>query len=292
MSSKSNRLGRGLEALIPQIPPEEEKSSRALDTLPVSRIHTNPKQPRSAFDRQGMEDLKKSIIENGVIQPVTVRKTDGGFEIIAGERRLRAVLELGYERIPAYVMDVDTEEKMLELALVENVQREDLNPIELAKAYDQLQTEYRLSQEEVAQKVGKDRATVANFIRLLKLPDVIQESLSKNEISMGHARAFMGLGPRSDQIKVWKKTLAKGWSVRKVEDEVRLQTETAKLPGGGTSKSGKRHPYFGEAEDRIRTALGTQVKIIPSGKGGRIEIQYFSEEELDRLIELFQSIRD
>jgi ParB family chromosome partitioning protein len=290
MSSKSNRLGRGLEALIPQIPPEEEKTNRALDTLPVSRIHTNPKQPRSVFDRQGLEDLKKSIVENGVIQPVTVRKTDGGFEIIAGERRLRAVVELGYERIPAYVMDVESEEKMLELALVENVQREDLNPIELAKAYDQLQTEYRLSQEEVAQKVGKDRATVANFIRLLKLPDVIQESLSKNEISMGHARAFMGLGSRSDQLKVWKKTLAKGWSVRKVEDEVRLQTETAKQPG--KPKSGKRHPYFGEAEDRIRTALGTQVKIVASGKGGRIEIRYFSEEELDRLIELFQNIKD
>jgi ParB family transcriptional regulator, chromosome partitioning protein len=290
MSSKSNRLGRGLEALIPQIPPEEEKTNRALDTLPVSRIHTNPKQPRSVFDRQGLEDLKKSIVENGVIQPVTVRKTDGGFEIIAGERRLRAVVELGYERIPAYVMDVESEEKMLELALVENVQREDLNPIELAKAYDQLQTEYRLSQEEVAQKVGKDRATVANFIRLLKLPDVIQESLSKSEISMGHARAFMGLGSRSDQIKVWKKTLAKGWSVRKVEDEVRLQTETAKQPG--KPKSGKRHPYFGEAEDRIRTALGTQVKIVASGKGGRIEIRYFSEEELDRLIELFQNIKD
>jgi ParB family transcriptional regulator, chromosome partitioning protein len=290
MSSKSNRLGRGLEALIPQISPEEEKSSRALDTIPVSRIHTNPKQPRTVFDRQGLEDLKKSIVENGVIQPVTVRKTDGGFEIIAGERRLRAVVELGYERIPAYVMNVETEEKMLELALVENVQREDLNPIELAKAYDQLQTEYRLSQEEVARKVGKDRATVANFIRLLKLPDVIQDSLSKNEISMGHARAFMGLGSRSDQIKVWKKTLAKGWSVRKVEDDVRLQTEAAKQPG--KPASGKRHPYFGEAEDRIRTALGTQVKIVPSGKGGRIEIQYFSEEELDRLIELFHGIQD
>ena len=289
MSSKSNRLGRGLEALIPQIPPEEESSGRSLDNLPVSKIHTNPKQPRTVFGRQGLDELKKSIVENGVIQPITVRKTDGGFEIVAGERRLRAVAELGYERIPAYVLEVDSEEKMLELALVENVQREDLNPIELARAYESLQTEYRLSQEEVAQKVGKDRATVANFIRLLKLPEVIQESLSKDEISMGHARAIMGLSSRSDQIRIWKKTLSKGWSVRKVEDEVRIHSETKKQPG--KSRSEKRHPYFSEAEDKIRTKLGTQVRIVPSGKGGRVEIRYFSEEELDRLIELFQSIR-
>jgi ParB family transcriptional regulator, chromosome partitioning protein len=289
MSSKSNRLGRGLEALIPQVQPDEEKSGRTLDTLPVSKIHTNPKQPRTVFDRQGLDDLKKSIVENGVIQPVTVRKTDGGFEIIAGERRLRAVAELGYERIPAYVLEVESEEKMLELALVENVQREDLNPIELARAYESLQTEYRLSQEDVARKVGKDRATVANFIRLLKLPDVIQDSLAKNEISMGHARAITGLGSRTDQIRIWKSALSKGWSVRKVEDEVRLRSEPDKKPG--KSKSGKQHPYFSEAVDRIRTALGTQVRVVPSGKGGRIEIMYFSEEELDRLVELFQGIR-
>ena len=290
MSNRSNRLGRGLEALIPQITPEEEGGRHALDSIEISRIRTNPKQPRTGFDKKSLEELKQSITENGVIQPITVRKMDDGFELISGERRLRAVLELEYKRIPAYVMEVDSEEKMLELALVENIQREDLNPIELARAYDQLQAVYRLSQEEVAQKVGKDRATVANFIRLLKLPDAIQESLAKNEISMGHARAIMGLSSRSEQIKLWKKTAAKGWSVRKVEEEVRHFIEAAeKSPN---AKVSKRLPFYGEAEDRIRSLIGTQVRIVSAGKGGKIEIQFFSEDDLDRILELLQSIQN
>jgi ParB family chromosome partitioning protein len=288
MSSKSNRLGRGLEALIPPSQTDEEKASNALDSIEISKIHTNPKQPRTVFDTKGLEELKQSIVENGVIQPVTVRKMNGGYELITGERRLRAVIELGYEGIPAYVIEVKSEEKMLELALVENVQREDLNPIELAKAYEQLQTEYRLSQEDVARKVGKDRATVANFIRLLKLPADVQESVGRGEISMGHARAITGLSSRSEQIRIWKKTVSGAWSVRKVEEEVRKLTEAADKPSG--SKSAKRSPYFSEAENRIRTLLGTQVKIVPSGKGGRIEIHYYSEDDLDRVIELFQRI--
>jgi ParB family chromosome partitioning protein len=288
MSNKSNRLGRGLEALIPQAPSDEEKVPHALDTIEISKIHTNPKQPRTVFDKKGLEELKQSIVENGIIQPITVRKTKSGYELISGERRIRAVIELGYDQIPAYIIEVESDEKMLELSLVENVQREDLNPIELAKAYEQLQTEYNLSQEEVAQKVGKDRATVANFIRLLKLPDAIQESVVKGEISMGHARAIMGLLSRSDQIQIWKKTVSRAWSVRKVEEEVRLLTEAVEKPS--KVKATKRSPFFGEAEDRIRTILSTQVKIIPSGKGGRIEIHYYSEDDLDRIIELFQRI--
>jgi ParB family chromosome partitioning protein len=289
MSSKSNRLGRGLEALIPQIlTDEEEKATGALNTIEISKIHTNPKQPRTVFDAKGLEELKQSIVENGVIQPITVRRKDGGYELVTGERRLRAAIDLGYDGIPAYVIDVKSEEKMLELALVENVQREDLNPIELAKAYEQLQTEYRLSQEEVARKVGKDRATVANFIRLLKLPVDVQESVAKGEISMGHARAITGLSSRSEQIRIWKKTVSKAWSVRKVEEEVRKLTDAIEKPSGG--KTTKRSPYFSEAEDRIRSLLGTQVKIVPSGKGGRIEIHYYSEDDLDRVIELFQRI--
>lgn len=290
MSSKSNRLGRGLEALIPQADPGGDADPGRLDTVLVSRIRTNPRQPRTKFDPARIEELKQSISENGVIQPVTVRRVDGGFELIAGERRLRAVTELGFERVPAYVIDVDSDEKMLEMALVENIQREDLNPVELAQAYEQLQARYHLSQEEVARKVGKDRATVANFLRLLKLPDPIQASLADGTISMGHARAITGLPSRSDQMSVWKRAAAKGWSVRKVEEEVRRMTEPAESKRKG--KTEKRSSFFGGAEDRVRSALGTQVRIHPSGKGGRIEIQYFSQDDLDRILDLFDRLQD
>jgi ParB family chromosome partitioning protein len=185
-------------------------------------------------------------------------------------------------------MDVGSDEKMLELALVENVQREDLNPIELAKAYEQLQTVYRLSQDEVARKVGKDRATVANFIRLLKLPDPIQDSLARGELSMGHARAIMGLSSRADQIQLWKKVVSKGWSVRRVEEAVRFQTEPQ--PKSGRSKPAKRSAAMGDIEDRMRRIIGTQVKIHATGKGGRIEIHYYSDDDLDRILQLFDRI--
>lgn len=288
---KSNkRLGRGLEALIPQVSPDEEAlHGRSLSDIEVKKIRANPLQPRVQFDPKGLDDLKHSITENGVIQPITVRKVNGEYELIAGERRLRAVLDLGYEKIPAFVMEVDSEDRMLELALVENVQREDLNAIELAKAFDRLQTQYGLTQELVAKKVGKDRATVANFIRLLKLPDSIQESLRRDELSMGHAKALMALSSRSDQMRLWKKMITGGWSVRKVEEEVK------KLNGGATpQKEGnqqKRSPHLMEIENRLRRIMATQVRVHNSSKGGKIEIDYYSTDDLDRIIELFESIK-
>jgi ParB family transcriptional regulator, chromosome partitioning protein len=290
MNTKSNRLGRGLEALIPQAAPGGETEQGGLDSVLITRIRANPRQPRTKFDPAAIAELKQSISENGVIQPITVRRTEGGFELISGERRLRAVTELGFERVPAYVIDVDSDEKMLEMALVENIQREDLNPIELARAYELLQTQYHLGQEEVARKVGKDRATVANFLRLLKLPEAIQDSVSGGGISMGHARAIMGLSSRSDQMAVWKRATSRGWSVRKVEEEVRRIAEPAEKKQKGRTE--KKHSFFTEAEDRIRTVLGTQIRIQPSGKGGRIEIQYYSQDDLDRIIELIEELQE
>jgi len=286
---KSKRLGKGLEALIPQMSPEEESEKKEkLFEIEVARVRANPFQPRSEFDKKGLDELKQSILENGVIQPITVRKTEEGFELIVGERRLRAVQELGFDRIPAFVMDVDSEDKMLELALVENIQREDLNPIELARAYQRLQKEYGLTHEAVAQKVGKDRATVTNFIRLLKLPKKIQDSLSSGQISMGHARALMGLSSPSEQIGMWKKIIKQGWSVRKVEEAVRNQIETKeKIKKVAVHE---RPPYMVEIEDRLRSVLGTQIRIRKSGKGGKIEISYYSDEDLDRLVELLESL--
>ena len=287
---KSKRLGKGLEALIPQVSPEEEESRRdALFEVDVARVRANPFQPRTEFDREGLKELEQSIVENGVIQPITVRRVDDEFELIAGERRLRAVQELGYVKIPAFVMEVDSEDQMLELALVENIQREDLNPIEQAKAFHQLMKGYGLTQEMVAKKVGKDRATVANFVRLLKLPEQIQNSLRDGKISMGHARALMGLSTGGEQIRIWKKAVKQDWSVRKVEAVVREMQETS--PRIQSMAPVKRSPYLKETEDELRTILGTQVKIKPSAKGGKIEISYFFDDDLERVVELIQSIK-
>lgn len=286
---KSKRLGKGLEALIPQITPEEaENRTETLNQIPVSLIQSNPQQPRSEFHRQKLEELKQSISENGLIQPITVRKIEEGFELISGERRLRAVQELGVERVPAYLLEVESEEQLLELALIENIQRDDLNAMEVAHAYERLQKEYSLTQAEVARKVGKERATVANFIRLLKLPDKVQESLKSDEISMGHARALMGLNSRGEQIQVWKKVVKGGWSVRKTEEIVRQAVEKPEVKK--TSPKIAQNPAMHSAEDRLRTVLGSQVKIRQAGEGGKIEIAYFSHEDLDRLIELFEQI--
>lgn len=287
---KSKRLGRGLEALIPQMTPEElETRGESLSQVLVSQIQANPQQPRSVFDRQKLEELKQSILENGLIQPITVRSVTEGFELIAGERRLRAVQELGIRQIPAYVMEVESEEQLLELALIENIQRDDLNALEVAHAYDRLQKEYKLTQEAVAKKVGKDRATVANFIRLLKLPEPIQESLKKQEISMGHARAIMGLNSRSEQIQVWRRAVKDGWSVRRMEDAVRSFIEKPKTK----PKSGTRfkEPALVSLEDRLRNILGSRVVIRPAGQGGKIEIAYFSQDDLERLMELLEQIK-
>lgn len=285
---KSKRLGRGLDALIPQISEEERaEKGESLFEVNVNHIRTNPSQPRTEFDQDRLEELKKSIAENGVIQPITVREVDDGFEIIAGERRFRAVKDLGFDTIPAFVMNVATEGQMLELALVENIQREDLNPIDVAKGYQQLLKEYGLTQEQVATKVGKDRTTVANFIRLLKLSPQIQESIQKGEISMGHARTLMGLSSSTEQLKTWKKCIKQGWSVRKLEEVVRNAAE-------GPSKKQIKEPdaaslVYAELEDKLRGVLGTQVKIRSTSRGGKIEVSYYSEDELERLIDLILS---
>lgn len=283
---KNKRLGKGLEALIPQIAEDETEARQdQLAEVETSAVRANPHQPRVDFDRKGLDELKSSILENGVIQPITVRRVDSGFELIAGERRLRAVQELGFPRIPAYVMDVTSDDQMLELALVENIQREDLNPIELAKAYQQLQKKYGLTQEDVAKKVGKDRATVANSIRLLKLPEVIQNSLQNDEINMGHARAMMGLSSPGEQIQVWRKAVKQGWSVRQVEAFV---SKSVMEPKKAKRTDAARSPYLVELEDRLREILSTQVRVRFSGGGrGKIEIAYFSDEDLERLLELF-----
>jgi len=289
MVAKSKRLGRGLGALIS----DESDAAFLGNEIPqkfqeidVRMITPNPFQPREDYDPQSMEDLKNSIAEKGVIQPITVREKDNRYELIAGERRLRAVKELGYERIPAFIIEIDTDDEMLEIALIENIQREDLNPIDIARGYQRLIQELNLTQEQVAQKVGKERSTVANLLRLLKLPDGIQESLRRGEISMGHARALLGVENPDRLQEIWKHAVRKKLSVREVEARVRRANQE-KVEKVRTPQP--KSPHIEAMEERFREVLGTKVKIIPQKTGGKIEIEYYSKEDLERIWEILQA---
>ncbi|MDQ7053834.1 MAG: ParB/RepB/Spo0J family partition protein [candidate division KSB1 bacterium] len=285
----TQRLGKGLSALIPDLSEEDVDRKDKLTEILVSQISPNPFQPRLEFDADALKELKQSISENGVITPITVRPHNNGYQLIAGERRLRAVQELGLRTIPAFVLDVKTDAQMLEMSLVENIQRENLNPIEEALGYQRLIDECQLTQEQVAQKVGKDRATVANFLRLLKLPDQIQESLRKGEISAGHARALLGASNREKQIQLWKDILKKGLNVRQVE---RLASQEGKHKKKKKSREAELPYEVREAEDKLRQIFGTQVRIHlqGKGKGGRIELEFYSENDLERLVDMMMKL--
>ncbi len=292
MKSKT-RLGKGLEALISSSVEEiaTPQLKKAVQEIDVRIVDPNPFQPRLEMDEQAFEELKKSVQEKGIIQPIAVRPgRDGRYQLIAGERRLRAAIAVGLKRIPAYVLDVKSDEDMLEIALIENVQREHLNPIDLARGYQRLIDECKLTQEEVAEKIGKDRATVANIIRLLKLPAPIQESLKKGEIREGHARALLGLKKESQQLELWRKTVKNGYSVRKVEEEVKkIRSESPQVSLTRTVR--KRSPFITRIENQLREKFGTQVKVRTKREGGSIEIVFYSREDLDRLMELFNEIK-
>ncbi|OGB68959.1 MAG: DNA-binding protein [Caldithrix sp. RBG_13_44_9] len=286
------RLGKGLEALIStpvdQITPRMKK---ALHEVDVALIDPNPFQPRMEMDSEAFEELKKSVQEKGIIQPIAIRPSqDGRYQLIAGERRLKAAIAVGLKWIPSYVINVTTDEEMLEMALIENVQREHLNPIDLAKGYQRLIDEIPLTQEEVAEKIGKDRTTVANVIRLLKLPEPIQDSIRKGEIREGHARALLGLTDISRQLEVWRKCIKQGYSVRRVEDEVKKLRNTS--PQAALQKhTRKKSPFVSRTESVLREKFGTQVKVRTKKDGGAIEIFFYSREDLDRLLELFDEIK-
>jgi ParB family chromosome partitioning protein len=297
------RLGRGLDALIPRAETKEisidskeirfddGQSVGVIAKIEIAKIKPNPYQPRETFDRTALEELKQSIIEKGVIQPITVRRLPGGmYELISGERRVRASTEAGLTHIPAYIIEVESEKELLELSLIENIQREKLNPIEIAKAYQRLIEELGYTQEEIAKKIGKDRTTVANFIRLLKLPEQIQESLKRGEITMGHARALINLPSRKLQVEIWNKIVKQGWSVRKVEKIVR-DLSKGKIAEEKTTKKKTAQSEFRDIESKLKRIFGTQVKIKQTGNGrGEIVIEFYSDDEFERLLELFELI--
>ena len=288
-----NALGRGLKALIPdegfESGSKEEEQELAqegsIGSLPVEKIRTNPFQPRKEFDESALEELKNSIIENGVIQPVTVCRDGDGYQLISGERRLRAVMQAGFKFIPAYVIEAHDDSSKLELALIENIQREDLNAIEVALALKSLTTKCSLTQDEIAQKVGKNRSTVSNFLRLLKLPLQIQYSIRNREISSGHARALINLPGEQQQLKVWKQILSHQLSVRQTEALVNRMFKEQSKPLKPDAI--ERSSHVTQLESRLRDKLATKVRIVEKKGGkGEIHIQYFSNDDLDRLLDI------
>lgn len=281
-------LGKGLGALIPGnlSAIDGEAAKAGVQELSLSDIRPNPYQPRSTFRPEELKALADSIKEQGILQPVLVVKSKGGgYELISGERRLRAAQSLGWRNIPAVVKESATSKEMAEWAIIENVQRDDLNPLEEARAYKRLVDEFQMTQEDVAQKVGRERSTVANSLRLLKLPKEVQGLLERGELQMGHARALLALDSAEAQKSIGQKAASEGWSVRAVE---KAGQQHADDMGGARRKATRRgsNVEMAAIEEKMRRKLGTKVKLLPAGKGGRIEISYFSAEELERLIDL------
>ena len=282
MVEKRPALGRGLSALIPDSPapatPAAADRSLEIDT---DLLRPNKFQPRTHIDDDRIEGLSRSIRANGIIQPIVVRKVEKGYEIIAGERRWRAAQRAGLLKVPVVVRDIP-EDKLLGVALIENIQREDLNPIEEAVAYRRLSDEFHLTQEQIADAVGKDRSSIANYVRLLRLPPEVRANVASNTLSMGHARALLGLPDEAAQLRVARDVVARSLSVRDTEALVKKAGEPATLrPAPPTVDVHTR-----VAEEKLRLALGTRTRIVRKGSGGRVEIDFTSEDELQRLYEL------
>lgn len=339
MAKMKNALGKGLGALIPSqaamkppgaldaLGPDDGNTVGVIALIDITQIRPNPLQPREDFDPQALDDLKKSIKEKGVIQPITVRRAEYGYEIIAGERRVRASMEIGMAKIPAYILDISTDAEMLELALIENVQREHLNPVEIALGYQRLIDECQLTQEEVSVKVGKDRTTVTNFLRLLRLPSEIQQHLRHKKITTGHARAMLALADEEKQMEVFHRVVNDDLSVRRTEELVKkvasglpsdvplgIDKQVSEVPQAlppvvleprnqlpeafpvADVREEKENDTqitstLDEIETRLRQLLATQVHLKVRKEGsGSLEIRFFSSEELERLLDLFAII--
>lgn len=281
---KKMALGRGLDALIPDIESIQESSSKYF-LCDIELIRPNRFQPRLKFSEDDLESLALSIREQGVIQPLLVREDLNGYELVAGERRLRAAKKAGLNRVPVIVQSV-SEPELLEMSIVENVQREDLNPLEEAEAYHQLMSRFDLTQDQVAERVGKSRSAVANFLRLRQLPEPIKAGIVDKSLSMGHARALLGAENAAQQNAVWRAVVSKGLSVRETERLVkRIKAEKNKPPKPVSSS--EESYFFSLAEDLSRH-FGTQVKIKRHGDRGSVEIRFYSDEDLDRVLKLLK----
>ena len=280
-------LGRGLEALIPPAAGVglAEPREAAAREIPIEDIAPNPFQPRSSFDDEGLRELADSIRATGVLQPVLLRRSPGGgFQLVAGERRLRAARAAGLEAVPAVVREVSDRE-MMELSLVENIQRENLNPIEEAKAFHALSERAGLTHDQISERVGKQRASITNSLRLLALPAEVQDMVSRETLTAGHARALLALTSSGDQLTAARYVAAKGFSVRRTEAFIRRR-----LRRQHTRPRTARAAWLGEWETKLQRRFGTQVRIQPGRKGGTVEFDYYSQEDLERLFEAWGAL--
>lgn len=270
-------LGKGLGALIEK--KDVASTEGKIEHLEMTAVDLNPQQPRKDFDETSLSELKDSLKVNGILQPIIVRRRGQRYEIMAGERRYRAARDLGWKKIPAIVKDA-SDEHSLEIALIENLQRQDLNPMEESRAYMALMRDYELTQDSIAERVGKNRASVANTLRLLNLPDEIQGLIEGGHLTFGHAKAILSLQSPSEQVKLAKEVMAKGWSVRETEEQVQ---ERQRLPVHKV-RILRKDPAIRALEERIESALHTKVYVKQGKKKGRIEIEYYSLDDLERLV--------
>ena len=280
MNEKRKTLGRGLSALLPGKDAEPKMGPREAE---ISALHPNPLQPRTDFAPKGLSELAESIRVNGIVQPIVVApRSAGGFTILAGERRFRAAKEAGLSRVPIVLREAPTDRERLELALVENLQREDLNPMESAAAYGRLREEFHLTQEQIAERVGKERSTVANYLRILKLPIQVRDMVRAGSLSAGHAKAVTSLPSPDDQVRLAEEIVRRDLSVRQAEKRA------ASISSSGTRihRERTRDPFARDAEEKLSRRLGARVQLRRSKRGGAITIGFRSEEELIRLYEL------
>jgi len=282
-NSNKRGLGKGLSALIP--PGSVFTGGRTIVNIDVNDVVPNPRQPRSHFVKESLNELAESIKAQGVIEPILTRMRGGKYELVAGERRLRAAKIAGITVIPAIVKDF-TDEQSLELSLIENLQREDLNPMDEAEGYARLAAEFGLTQEEISRRVGKERSTVANMIRLLALPKPIKESLHKGEITVGHARPLLTLEDADRQIQLWREIIRGNLNVRDAEILVTGKEEKPKVKKGGRRRAFTQNAELNALVEQLTVYLATKVKIFGSPNRGRIEIEYYSKEDLERVWEL------
>ena len=291
---KRSALGRGLDALI-TMDDLKTGGSSSISEIELSKIQPNPDQPRSVFEEETLEELATSIRSLGVIQPITLKETGPDkYMIISGERRYRASLKAGLERIPAYIKTA-ADENVVEMALIENIQREDLNAVEIALAYQHLLDQYELTQERLSERIGKNRTTIANYLRLLKLPAPIQMALQNKQLDMGHARALISLGDPKLQVKIFEEIQEHGYSVRKVEEIVKSLSEGEAVKSGTrkiTPKRAKLPEEFNLLKQQLSGFFNTKVQLTCSEKGkGKISIPFGNEEELERIMEIFDTLK-
>jgi ParB family transcriptional regulator, chromosome partitioning protein len=289
--SETKRLGRGLEALLGTVSKEQAQAEGALRELPVGSVLPNPYQPRTEMNEEALVELTASIEASGLLQPVVVRPKNGKFELIAGERRWRAIQRLGWAKIPAVVKDVD-DQTLLTLALIENLQRNDLTAIDEAAGYQRLGEEFKLPQSEIARLVGRNRSTVANLLRLLKLPEQVKALVQQGQLSEGHARALLAVESETDVIRLAEEAVSQGWSVRDMEARARGETSSAPVltPSNGTrTRAPQKMPTADvrRVEDALRKRLGTDVRVTARRRGrGFLSISYYSNDDLARVLEL------